>query len=576
MTTDSESMRKSKTLTVPLLAASLLLFLISTGAYIPSSSNDFVFNDYYSIIMDNDIKDLSIDGIKHIFSGAIYDNYHPVRKIAYGIIFRIWGLNPKPFHIANILLNSINGILVFFICFQILSNKYSPNKENYEKSQMPAILASGAAALIFILHPVHVESVAYASGMKELLSSVFALLSLSCFIKLRTGGDEKNPSWYFHLSLAFFIVGCLSRPAVILLPVFMLFFDIAFPRAAKRTSVAQRASEYVFFMIAAIVIASLNYALAVKANQIADNISSGYSSTIVTVMKSFAFYVTKTMSPINLNVIYDFSFINNISIITALMSAIAFSAISFTLLRKAPALSLGAVFFTVSISQSLNIPPVISLPSESVLYLPIAGLSISCAFVFIKLISAKSIIPKVSACFLIAAVAACFYSITSSRLPVWANNNSLWKETLITRPHSQIALTGYAEQLHKDGYLDAAHEYITKSLTEDPYYFKTYIELAKLYQDENNVQASLRAVKDGFKHDIYNIELQYYYGVSLYHSGQFASAARILIYIEKANTNYMDNRRFIRTLLRMARKSLSEEEFIKFVEELKVPASIKY
>lgn len=550
--------------------------VVSTAFFYKTASYKFVFNDFYTVVNDNDIKDITSKGVKHIFSGAIYENYHPLRKLAYGLIYKHFGLSPKPYHVFNVAVNSLNAALVFFLCVLLLSNAYSRSPLKTDMRVGPIIFASLAAALVFVFHPVHVETVAYVSSLKELLSSFFTLLSLICFVHLRTGGKEKTPSWFFHLSLLFFIAACLTRPAMVFLPLAMIFFDGVYPLAARRTPLSQRAGEYFFFLSATVFVVGLNHALGLKAGLFYDHAYDEISSHVILTAKSFVFYLYKSISPGYLSVIYDMGSVKQFSGAIAVATLAAFGIVSVALARIKPLLSFGMLFFIASISPALYLAPIKSTPSETILYLPVAGLCIAFSVIVHRLLSSKSIILTLVACASIIAVLTSFSLISSRRLPVWTDNISLWRETLTTENESPIALTAYAGALRVKGDYDAAHIYIQKSLTLDPYYSKSYIELSLIYKDENMVQSSLHAIKEGFKHDIKDIEIHYYYGVALYDSGQIPSAARILVYVERSYPGFLEVRSYLKTILRLARRSMSEEEFIKMVENLKLPETIEF
>src|SRR5213078_2787736 len=104
----------------------------------------------------------SID-FKEIFSSYVLGNYHPLTMLSFAIEYHFWGLNEAGYHIVNVLLHLLNTILVFYTIF-LLSNKTG---------------VALIAALLFGIHPLHVESVAWASELKYLLYTFVFLASYS-------------------------------------------------------------------------------------------------------------------------------------------------------------------------------------------------------------------------------------------------------------------------------------------------------------------------------------------------------------------------------------------------------------
>lgn len=565
-------MNKQKLL--PLFISAVIVILFATILYTATASYGFVYDDYYTVITNNDIKDLSSAGLKTIFSGVEYTNYHPLRNIAYGLIYQINNLDSSAFHITNIIFNALNCLLLFILCYVLLTHSFSPINEKH-KGLSINIIASLFAAIIYAVHPLHIEATAWVSGFKELLSAFFCLLSLVFFMHLRTGGRDKTPTWSFHLLLLFYIAATLTRPVTVFLPVIMIFFDILNPGAAQRTSFGQRFTEYLFLLSVMAITIILNYTLAIKHQLAPESLSAISLSNFSTSSKSFLFYISKLVAPLHQNVIYNNSVISQYNSFIAFFVLFVFISACVLTVRKAPSISAGLIFFAVSISPSLNIIPVHIAPSEMLTYLPSAGLCIAMAGI-IRWISSKSSLLKSLSFLACVIIIVLFTSITTKRIPAWTDNLSLWKNVLTTSPDSPIALCGYADALADINDYENAAIYYKKAIQSNSHYSKSFIGLTKMNLKDNNLQNAYIFVKEGYKHNIYDIEIQYYYGVVLYNIGEFISAAKILVYIEHAHPNFMETRQYLKTTLKVAKNNMKKEDFIKFVENLKLPESFEY
>ncbi len=175
---------------VALLAAVVL-------AYQPVWHGGFIWDDDLHLL-DNPV--LKPGGLAKIWVPGSYVNYWPVTATAYWLQFEIWGLNPVGFHIVNIVLHAVSAILVW----RILAHLKVPG----------AMLA----AALFALHPVNVESVAWITQLKNILSLLLALLSVLLYLLY----DERGKRWHFVLAIGLFLLSALAKGMLLTLPVVLL------------------------------------------------------------------------------------------------------------------------------------------------------------------------------------------------------------------------------------------------------------------------------------------------------------------------------------------------------------------
>jgi protein O-mannosyl-transferase len=191
-----------------LFAGTLLIAMVLT-AYIPAMDNGFVWDDDNHITQNYLLK--TTDGLKKIwFEPGSHAQYYPLVLSSFWVQYQLWGLKPFGYHFINIIIHALNAVLLWLIL---------------RKLSIPGSLL---AACIFALHPVHVESVAWASEHKNVLSGFFYLSSLLTYVYFRfqnTGMQnhyQKNFALYF-LALILFLCALFSKtitcslPAVILL-----------------------------------------------------------------------------------------------------------------------------------------------------------------------------------------------------------------------------------------------------------------------------------------------------------------------------------------------------------------------
>ena len=200
----------------PVLIFILLLLTVNLFLFLPSMTGDFLWDDKYFISENSNLV-----GSRFLqdfwrspfggFSGTDENSlrmdrgrqfYRPLTSLSYWLDFKLWGLNTAAFHLTNILLQFINSILLLLILLRA------------GLGLEPAF----AGALLFSVFPPHFENVAWISGRTDLLSFLFAalsVLSFSAFLK------KKKYAWLF-LSVLFFLAGLLAKENILLLPCLFL------------------------------------------------------------------------------------------------------------------------------------------------------------------------------------------------------------------------------------------------------------------------------------------------------------------------------------------------------------------
>ncbi len=213
---------KKKLLTSKRKNIHLLLFIviISFIVFSPVLNNEFLNIDDEKFITNNElIKSLDSEQVSEIFKRHHYSPwYKPLVYLSWATEYEFFGLNSSVFHINNLLLHTINSIFVFFIMLIIFKKLFAESKSNKWLAFLVAIL--------FALHPMKVESVAWAMERKDVLFSFFFLSSLLCYIRYTL---QKKYSYVIIGSLLFGL-GLLSKSMIISLPFVLFIIDYLFKR----------------------------------------------------------------------------------------------------------------------------------------------------------------------------------------------------------------------------------------------------------------------------------------------------------------------------------------------------------
>lgn len=220
----SGSPRFDRKLLVPLA----LVLLVTAIIYIPAASNEWVNWDDYGYVVDNQIiREFSLKNLVAIFTTLEQEgNYHPLTMLTYNIEYQFFHLNPHGYHVVNICLHLLNTALVFWL-MSVLSGKRG---------------VSFIVSLLFGIHPLHVESVAWVSERKDLLYTFFYLGALISYLYyIKKGGRKK----YYAGAFLLFILSVLSKAMAVSLPAVFLLMDFFVGRKFDKKVILEKVPFFV-------------------------------------------------------------------------------------------------------------------------------------------------------------------------------------------------------------------------------------------------------------------------------------------------------------------------------------------
>jgi hypothetical protein len=184
------------------------------ACFLPSLGSDFVLWDDDMNFTDNpSYRGLSPSHLRWMFTTFHGGHYQPLSWITLGLDYTLWGMNPLGYHLTNLLLHAVNALLVYRLIAALV----------------PGVGASAAAVgtLLFAIHPLRVESVAWATERRDVLSGLFFLLTVLAYVRYARARDAGRP-WGGALvvSLACFMLSLLAKAWGVTLPLVLLVLDV--------------------------------------------------------------------------------------------------------------------------------------------------------------------------------------------------------------------------------------------------------------------------------------------------------------------------------------------------------------
>lgn len=284
----------------------LLIAIITALVFIPLLKNSFILWDDDEYIIENlHIRHLDWLLVKWAFTGFVQGNWHPLTNLSHALDFALWGQNPFGHHLSSLIIHSVNTLLVVLLVVKI-----------FEQRKVLAdggiIVAAAVTGILFGIHPLHVESVAWAAERKDLLCGLFYLLALISYIN--SAGREQalsSGSTLFKKELltplSFFILALLSKPMAVSLPLVLLILDrYLFRRIDSSKSFVKAVLEKLPFILAALCVS-----IATVSGQLSGILTTPqefiplYARMLVAI-RGFWGYLEKIILPFGLTPIYPY------------------------------------------------------------------------------------------------------------------------------------------------------------------------------------------------------------------------------------------------------------------------------
>ncbi|MFQ5442322.1 MAG: tetratricopeptide repeat protein [Thermodesulfobacteriota bacterium] len=328
---------------IPALFA-LSVALITLIVYLPALNNGFVNWDDPLYVTEN-LHIRSLD-IKWLFTGVVAANWHPLTMLSHTVDFALWNMNPWGHHLTSVILHALNTALVYMVTFRLISIA----QKNTDNKITGRVIAGAAAALLFGLHPLHVESVAWVSERKDVLSAFFYLIAILLYLQYAARGASKKPLYYV-MSLVVFTLALMSKPMAVSLPIVLLILDF-YPLDRLRNLKKAVIEKVPFFVVTIFVVVMT---LSTQRTAMADY---PLTERPVVAIKGLVFYIYKFLLPLHLAPYYpmplEVSFLSA-GFIISLLVILAISAFCVLTLRRTGKFTAAWLYYFVTILPVIGI-----------------------------------------------------------------------------------------------------------------------------------------------------------------------------------------------------------------------------
>ncbi|HEY5234176.1 MAG TPA: hypothetical protein VIK35_11640 [Verrucomicrobiae bacterium] len=514
------------------------LAAVTLLVYSPMLWHGFVIYDDPDYITGNaHVKaGLTWPGIVWAFTSDDAANWHPLTWISHMADCQLFGLHPAGHHLMNLLFHTANTLLLFLLLEKLTG----------------ALWRSAFVAALFAWHPLHVESVAWASERKDVLSAFFWMLTILCYAKAVTSdkwqvtGKCQNSSLITHhsslywLALFFFACGLMSKPMVVTLPFVLLLLDF-WPLgrvAGRKWNVAssedknlqpatfnlQLVAEKIPFF--ALTIASCFITYRVQTGALWSSQSLSFHFRLANALMSYVRYISKIFWPADLALIYSYPHFwpfTGVAVAAGLL--IMLSAIFVLQAKRFPYLTVGWLWFLGTLVPAIGLVQVgVQAMADRYTYLPSIGIFILVVWGVNDLLNSQPQKKKIAALAGSVVLAGCV-AATSIQLTYWRSSPELFLHTVEVTRDNYAAEDSLGKALESIGKSDDAGKLYADAVRIEPDYPMAQFDLGMNLLEHGDLNEASNHLAIAVQLSPRNPVMQFDFGTYLSRHGNPAEAA---------------------------------------------------
>lgn len=469
----------------------VLIGLVTFLAFLPVLQNGFVNWDDGAFLLNNShYRGLGWQQLRWMFTTCYLGSCMPLNYVTYGFDYVVWGMNPFGYHLSSLVIHASNAVVFYFLSLLLLRLAIPFSAAPV---QVPIRLTAGVAALVFSLHPLRVEVVAWTLGREIAVAGFFFFLTLICYLKAAENDTISQSRRWRWMSAAciFYALSLLGKEAALTLPFALLVLDV-YP--LKRAIVTRKGwfeakVSYLWWE-------KLPFLIVAAAAAIRAVLAKGQSGTLypwesygllprfAQVLYSLAFYTWKTLVPIALSPLYPLHPFAGLWDLPFLLSSVLVLSLSLGLFiyrRRWPAGFAAWLFYVIlliPVSGVVAFGPYAAADRFS--YIPCALWAVlpgAALLRYWKLGIDGGVGRRTFAQFAAVMVVATLGTLTWQQSQVWKNSEYLWRHALSIEEASSFAHNNLGLALADRGAVQEAIKEFRRAVQIDPIFVEAHTNL---------------------------------------------------------------------------------------------------
>ncbi len=554
----------------------LVLITVTLAVFWQVSNHEFVNFDDDDYVSENPHVQsvLSRQGIIWAFTATRAANWHPLTWLSHMIDCQLYGLNPSGHHLTNVLFHLVNTLLLFLLLNRITGASWR----------------SGFVAALFAVHPLHVESVAWVAERKDVLSTLFWLLTMWAYIYY----VEKPRLHRYLLTLLTFALGLMAKPMLVTLPVVLLLLDYwplkrfeigqsasGLPAASQPSTIAEKPGAQAFhlllektplFVLAAV---STFVTFVVQKSGGAVGALEVYPIKIrvANALVSYVSYMVKMIWPQNLAVFYPHPG-QSLPMWQAAAAGLLLLLISIAVIRagrRQPYLPVGWLWYLGTLVPVIGLVQVgAQAMADRYTYVPLIGLFIMAAWGVPELL-AKYRFQRTVLATLATILLVTLTLVSKRQVRHWQNSLTLFQHAVEVTADNYVAHDSLGNALAQQGMLDQATVHYRESLRIKPNLVNTHNNLGVALLQQGEINRAMAQYYQALRLKPDSAETHNNLGVALFTVGQLDQAIGHYLTAIKLDPNFGKAHNNLGNAL--ARKGKLDEAISQYSKALELKAN---
>ena len=560
---------------IPPFAACLLLVMITLGVYWSATTHGFVDYDDGDYVSGNSQVQagLSWAGVKWAFTTGHASNWHPLTWLSHELDASVFGQRAGGPHLTSVLFHCANSVLVFLVL----------------RALTGASWRSLVVAGLFALHPLHVESVAWISERKDVLSAFFGLLCLwayavycgsgaKCGVSFGSGQvsgvnddasritatlrsaaaeDGRHASRFYFLSLLCFALGLLCKPMLVTLPFVMLLLDwwplrrvpgadcqeadSQFPQPATRNPLRRLLVEKLPFLALCVASSVITFLVQRKGGAVSPLEALSVPARVANAVVSYARYLGKLFWPDDLSVLYPHPGHWLAWQVGGALGLLVFVTVATLLVRRRMAFFIvGWLWFVGMLVPVIGLVQVgIQSMADRYTYLPSLGIFVAVVW------SAGALVERLPKLRLPVAVTTALALggcavLTTMQVGIWANSETLFRRAVQVTDKNYLAYNNLGFYLSRQGRMDEAMTNYEASLKINPNYADAQNNLGHALAERKQFATAIGHYRAALRNSPNNVEIHNNLGNALAETGDAEGALAEYRFVLERNPEHAD------------------------------------
>ncbi|MBW2983748.1 tetratricopeptide repeat protein [Candidatus Woesearchaeota archaeon] len=477
----------------------LIIITLTSLVYINIFQNQFVWDDEDFIVNWEETK--SLKNIPLLLKGAVPSRhegvYRPLRGLFYALSYKLWGLNRAGYHFQSILVHLICTILVYFVVADI-------TKKN---------IIAFMSALIFGIHPIHVEAVTFMTASFDTIGIIFFLASFYLYLRAQSTKDNFKAN---IASITFAILAFFTYELTLTLPLLIVLYDICFRKIERKNITEKLKIHSPYFII--LMFYLLIRVFILHTTPRGSYLAGSFYITMLIMTKVFVKYILLAIFPVKLSVdhtiskgisafrvyisdetlfaqsLFNFDILFSIAVIAALL------IVAVKCFKEYPLVSFCMGWFFIGLAPVSHIIPQYMLLAEKYLYIPSFGFCLLFSSIIYSLYHLRHN-KQITRYTKIASIALSIFMITTySALTIARNNDwkdelTLWLRTVETSPESISSHNNLGLIYDDFGKIDLAIKEYKRAVEINPRFFEAHYNLGVAYYDQGKIYLAIEEYK---------------------------------------------------------------------------------